>query len=80
MEPEAIRKDSIAVLHEEMDALLFANKLYREGSTSRQEPGDEYQRRQDRLEVIKRTLIQLDIPRSRDAPYTVREGVGACQC
>lgn len=74
MEPEAARKDTIAVLHEEIDALLFANKMYWEGRTLSHESDAEYQRRQDRLELIRRKLIQLDIPGSRRAPHTVREG------
>jgi hypothetical protein len=74
MEAEAIRKDAIAVLHEEIDALLFANRLYWEGRTLSHESDTEYQRRQDRLELIRRKLILLDIPGSRGAPYTFREG------
>jgi hypothetical protein len=74
MEPEAIRKDTIAVLHEEIDALLFANRLYWEGRTLSHESDAEYQRRQDRLELIRRKLILLDTPGSRCTPYTVGEG------
>ena len=74
MEPEATRKDTIAVLHEEIDALLFANRMYWGGRTLTHESDAEYQRRQDRLELIRRKLIQLDIPGSRCAPHAVREG------
>ena len=51
MEPEATRKDTIAVLHEEIDALLFANRMYWGGRTLSHESEAEYQRRQDRLEL-----------------------------
>ena len=74
MEPEAIRKDTIAVLHGEIDALLFANRLYWEGKTLSRDPDAEYQRRQDRLELIRRKLIQLNSPGSRCVPHTVHEG------
>lgn len=74
MEPEAIRKDTIAVLHGEIDALLFANRLYWEGKTLSRDPDAEYQRRQDRLELIRRKLIQLGIPDGMCTPYAVREG------
>ena len=73
MEPEGTRKDTIAVLHDEMDTLLFANRMYWEGRTLSNESDAEYQRRQDRLELIRRKLIQLDIPGSRCAPHKVRE-------
>lgn len=74
MEPEGTRKDIIAALHDEMDALLFANRMYWEGRTLSNESDAEYQCRQDRLELIRRKLIQLDMPGSRYAPHTVREG------
>jgi hypothetical protein len=74
MEPEGTRKDTIAVLHEEIDSLLFANRMYWEGRTLSHESHAEYRRRQDRLELIRRKLIQLDSPGSRCVPHTVHEG------
>ena len=49
METEATRKDAIAVLHEEIDHLLFANRTYWEGKTPSHQSETEYHCRQDRL-------------------------------
>jgi hypothetical protein len=74
MEAEAIRKDAIAVLHEEIDHLLFANRMYWEGKTLSHESDAEYHCRQDRLETIRRELVDLDTRVSKCAPHTVHEG------
>ena len=73
MEAEAKRKDAISVLHEEIDHLLFANRMYWEGKTLSHESDTEYHCRQDRLETIRRKLVDLDTGVSKCAPHSVRE-------
>ncbi len=58
MEPKA-RKARIATLHEEIDAIHFANKLYWEQEAPTREARAEYQRRQDRLQEIRSELAEL---------------------
>ena len=73
MKADATRKDAIAVLHEEIDHLLFANRMYWEGKTLSHESDTEYHCRQDRLETIRRELVDLDTRVSKSAPHTVHE-------
>jgi hypothetical protein len=73
MEAEATRKDAIAVLHEEIDQLLFANRMYWKGKTLSHESDAEYHCRQDRIETIRRKLVDLDTRVSKCPPHTVRE-------
>ncbi len=60
MEPDAATRAKIAALHEEMDAIHFANSLYwGRGEEVTPEERAEYHRRQDRLEEIRKELAQL---------------------
>jgi hypothetical protein len=65
MEPEATKKARIAVLHEEMNSIDFANRLYWKNKAPSREAKAEHQRRQDRLEEIRRELDELQGPLGR---------------
>jgi hypothetical protein len=60
MDPEAAAKARIATLHQEMDAIHFANKLYWENKSPSREDRAEYHRRQERLQEIRRELLRLE--------------------
>jgi hypothetical protein len=63
LEPDAGAKARIAALNEEMDAIYFADRRYWErGQAVTAEERAEYQRRQDRLEDIRRELALLRLP------------------
>ena len=59
MDPEATKKQRIAVLQEEIDFIHYANELYWRHSNPSNEIKAEYYRRQDRLEEIRRELAEL---------------------
>ena len=59
MEPEGARKARIAILHEEIHSIDVANRLYWKNKVSNREAKAEYQRRQERLEEIRRELDEL---------------------
>ena len=60
MEIDATKKARIAALSEEMDRIHFVNSLYWErGDEVTAEARAEYQRRQERLEAIRKELDQL---------------------
>jgi len=60
IEPDAAARTRIAALNEEMDAIYFADRRYWErGQAVSPEERAEYQRRQDRLEEIRKELAQL---------------------
>jgi len=60
MEPDATAKARIATLHEEMNAIHLANKVYWENKSPSREDRAEYQRRQEHLEEIRRELLRLE--------------------
>jgi len=60
LEPDVKKESRIAALHEEMDAIYFADRQYweqREGVTH--DARIEHQRRQERLEGIRKELAHL---------------------
>ena len=63
MDPEATRKERIAVLQEEIDLIHYANEyaneLYWRQANPSAEAKAEYYRRQDRLEEIRSELAEL---------------------
>jgi hypothetical protein len=61
MDPEAARRKCarIVVLHEEIDSIHFANKLYWAKEEHSHGAIAEYERRQDRLEEVRRELFEL---------------------
>lgn len=62
MKPEAARKSRIMVLNEEMHSIHSANRLYWKNKAPTREAKAEHQRRQDRLEEVRRELDELDRP------------------
>jgi hypothetical protein len=59
-QPDAGANKRIAALSEEMHAIYFADRRYWEqGQTVTHEERAEYQRRQDRLEEIRKELAHL---------------------
>lgn len=60
MEPDARVKARIAALYEEMHTIYFADRRYWErGQAATPDERAEYQRRQDRLEEIRKELALL---------------------
>jgi len=61
MDPEATKKQRIAVLHEEIDLIHYANELYWRQKNPSAAAMAEYYRRQDRLEEIRHELADLSM-------------------
>ena len=59
MEPEDARKAKIAVLHQEIDAIHFANQPYWQETAHSQQASAEDQYTQDRLGEIRVELTEL---------------------
>lgn len=60
MEPDATAKARIAALNEEVHTIYFADRRYWErGRAGTLEERAEYQRRQDRLEEVRKELVLL---------------------
>jgi hypothetical protein len=70
MDPEAIRKKRIAVLHEEIDFIHYANELYWRQTNPSTAAMAEYYRRQDRLEEIRHELAELSM-----GPCSTQNGI-----
>jgi hypothetical protein len=51
----------IAALHEEMDAIHFANRLYWDQKSHGRDADAEYQKRQSRLEEIRKELSEFGL-------------------
>jgi hypothetical protein len=55
------RPRRIAALHQEMDVIHFANRLYWDQKSHSRDADTEHQRRQSRLEEIRKELSEFDL-------------------
>jgi hypothetical protein len=53
------RPKRIATLHQEMDVIHFANRLYWDQKSHSRDADTEHQRRQSRLEEIRKELLEF---------------------
>jgi hypothetical protein len=75
MEPDARAKARMAALNEEVHTIYYADRRYWErGQAATPEERTEYQRRQDRLEEIRKELALFDL---RSRSRTAAKGQGS---